>query len=392
MNQQRLDKIQNILNTMVAENYIAGVNCLIYQHGEEQGYYQAGFADIQKGIRMERHTICHLYSLTKPITAAAVMLLLEDGQIDLLDPVEKYIPSFTNQMVAEGGELRPAKRSVVIKDLLNMQSGLVYPGISCLAEHMAGELFEEAAQKLGTEDELSTLQIADRIGRLPLAFQPGTRWQYGTSADILGAIVEVASGMKYGEFLKKRFFEPLGMKDTGFYVEESKLNRLSKAYEDGKRGLQEFYGTNAGINLQNPTRPPRFESGGGGLLSTAEDYMKFGQMLLNGGTYNGQRIMGAETVKFLANGRLPKAFTDDLLTWSGLEGFQYGNLMRVVVDPGLAMYNAAKGSYGWDGWLGAFFLNDPLNDVTVILMQQKTGTGTTPYTRKILNIMASALE
>jgi len=374
---------------MVAENFVAGANCLVYEHGEEQGYYQAGFADVKNGIRMGRDTICQLYSMTKPVTAAAVMLLMEEGKLDLMDPVEKFIPSFANQKVAEGGDLVPARRSIVIKDLLNMQSGLLYPGTTCMAAYAAGELFDEICSKADTDEEMTTLEIAERIGKLPLAFQPGTRWQYGTSADILGAVIEVASGMRFGEFLRQRFFAPLGMEDTDFYVPEEKRFRMSKIYEDTGKGLREFQGHH--LAIFGTKRRPRFESGGAGLMSTVDDYMKFGQMLLNNGVHDGERIMGAKTVEFLRGGRLPVAITPDILGWSGMEGFQYGNLMRVAVEPGLAMFNVTKGAYGWDGWLGPYFMNYPENDVTFIYMQQKTSTGTTPYTRKLLNVLAAAL-
>lgn len=391
MNKERLGRIQGILNQMVAEKFVAGANCLVFQHGEEQGYFQAGYSDSKKGTLMARDTICHLYSMSKPVIAAAAMLLLEEGRIDLLDPVEKYIPTFANQKVANGNDVVPALRSITIKDLLNMQSGLVYPGVADMAEIAAAELFKEVDEKMGTDEEMTTLEIAERIGELPLSFQPGTHWKYGTSADILGAVIEVAAGKTLGEFLEERFFEPLGMKDTGFYVPDEKKDRMSKVYEDGEKPLQEYNGDHLGISI-SMKRKPRFESGGAGLVSTAQDYMKFAQMLLNKGSYEGKQILAPKTVEFLTNGRLPVTITRDIDGWIGMEGFQYGNLMRVSVDPGLSPMNVTKGAYGWDGWLGPYFMNNPVDDVSFIFMQQKANTGTTPYTRKILNVLASAID
>lgn len=387
----RMDCLQEILNTMVEDQYVAGANCLILQHGKEIGYYQAGYADIANQIPMNRDTICHLYSMSKPITAAAVFLLLEQGKIDLLDPVEKYLPTFANQQVQEGFALVPAKRSIVIKDLLNMQSGLLYPDNTCQAAQTAAVLFENIISRMGTSEEMTTIEIASEIGKLPLAFQPGSKWKYGTSADILGAIIEIASGMKLSAFLNKYFFEPLDMKDTGFYTPDEKKHRMAKTYTQTPNGPVEYHINNLGIDM-DMKRPPLFESGGAGLMSTLDDYMHFGQMLLQGGEYNGKRIMGKQTIAFLTNGRLPKAITDDILTWSGLEGFQYGNLMRVCTDPGLCMYNASKGSYGWDGWLGSYFVNDPVLDYTFVYMQQRVDSGTTSYTRRLLNALASVIE
>lgn len=388
-NQNRLDLIQIILDEMVATNFVAGINVLIEEKGKEVAYYQSGNADVAAKRPMNRDTICHLYSMSKPITAAAAMAVMEDGKIDLLEPLETYLPEFAHMMVVEGWKPVHAKRSIRVKDLLNMQSGLVYPGTAFQAESEMEGFFKELVDKMGTDEEMDTMTVANRIAKLPLLFHPGEHWKYGTSADIMGAVIEKVSDMPLGDFMKKRFFDPLGMKDTGFFLNEEQKKRMSKVYAQKDGALEEYHHNHLGISLDMNSKP-KFESGGAGLLSTLDDYMKFGRMLLQGGSLDGQRILGEDTVRFFTHGGLMPKVHEDLYDWDGMEGFQYGNFMRVMKNNGLSHVNIPEDSYGWDGWLGPYFLNDPQNETTFLMMQQRTDTGTTAYTRRILNVLASA--
>ena len=391
MNRERLRRIPEIMQEMTDKAYVSGVTCMVLQNGEEQCYYETGYRDIAMGYKMTRDTIHRLYSMTKPVTAAAAMILLEEGKIDLMDQVSDYLPGFRNQYVIERGVIVPVKQPMTIQHLLNMTSGLVYPGEGNPAEIRCDKLMEEVKSKLLTEQAISTVELANRAGKLPLAFMPGTTWQYGLSADVLGAVVEVVAGMHFGEFLAKRLFEPLGMKDTAFYVPQDKQNRLAKVYRDGEQGLVEETGYN--LAIQNKMEiPPAFESGGAGLCSTIDDYAKFTQMLLEGGTYRGIRVLASKTVEYMTTAHVTSEQQRGVDTWVSLAGHTYGNLMRILVDPGAAVGIGSKGEYGWDGWLGTYMMNDPAHNLTLLIMHQKVDSGTTAYTRRIRNVLFSALD
>lgn len=391
MNRERLRRIPEIMQEMTDKAYVSGVTCMVLQNGEEQCYYETGYRDIAAGYKMTRDTIHRMYSMTKPVTAAAAMILLEEGKIDLMDQVSDYLPGFRNQYVIERGVIVPVKQPMTIQHLLNMTSGLVYPGEGNPAEIRCDKLMEEVKSKLLTEQAITTVELANRAGKLPLAFMPGTTWQYGLSADVLGAVVEIVSGMRFGEFLAKRLFEPLGMKDTAFYVPQDKQNRLAKVYRDGEDGLVEETGYN--LAIQNKMEiPPAFESGGAGLCSTIDDYAKFTQMLMEGGTYQGIRILAPKTVEYMTTAHVTPAQQRGVDTWESLAGHTYGNLMRILVDPGAAVGIGSKGEYGWDGWLGTYMMNDPAHNLTLLIMHQKVDSGTTAYTRRIRNVLFSALD
>lgn len=391
MDKHRLSKLQPLLEEMASTHFVSGVTCMVLQNGEEQCYYEAGCRDIANALPMTRDTIFRLFSMTKPITATAAMMLLEEGKLDLLEPVSKYLPGFTNQFIIQNGAAVPVSHPMTIQNLLNMTSGLVYGGENCAAESRTGALIEEIIASLSSPNPLTTLEIMERLGQIPLAFQPGERWQYGMSADVLGAVIEIVSGMRFGEFLAKRIFEPLGMKDTAFYVPENKQSRLAKIYEETKDGLEENHASHLGIQ-NNLGLPPAFESGGAGLASTIDDYAAFTQMLMQKGTYRGKTLLSPKTVEFMTNAHLTPSQQPYVNLWENLPGHTYANLLRIMNDPGAAPYLGSKGEYGWDGWLGTYMTNDPRHKLTILLMQQKTDSGMTIYTRKVRNIVFSALD
>lgn len=387
-----INNIKKVLRDGIENNETVGANLLIIKDGKEIFYHDDGFADREKGLPIKRDTIFRLYSMTKTFTSAAAMILLERGIIDLYDPVSMYLPGFKNQVVEENGRLVHVKREANIKDLLSMTSGLVYDG-----ENKAGreteKLFAEIEKRLLGDSPMSTEEIANRLGQCTLAFQPGESWQYGTSADVLGAVIEKASGMRFGDFLEKELFIPLNMKDTGFWLTEGKRSRLAKAYEKNADGsMTPYYGNNLGI-INNMDRRPSFESGGAGLVSTIDDCARFARMLINGGILDGVRILKPMTVKYMTSCTLNerqqvefhKRFTE-------LYGYSYGNLMRVMNDAGKAGIIGSPGEYGWDGWLGVYFCNCPQIDLTFLYMMQRTNTGTTPLVRKLRNIVLSACD
>ncbi len=382
-------QIENILRVHIEQNDLAGGNLMVIKNGNEIFYHEDGYADREAGLPIRRDTIFRLYSMSKPVTAAAVMILLERGEIDLFDPASKFLDGFKNQMVDVGDSLVPVEKEVTLKDLLNMTSGLVYGG-----EGKAGKgteaLFEEIGEKLLGDTPMGTIEAMNKLGKCPLFFQPGSYWWYGTSADVLGAIVEVVSGKRFGEFLQKEIFEPLSMRDTGFWVTEEKRGRMAKAYEaDGNGGLKHYAGNHLGI-INRMDRNPAFESGGAGLVSTIDDYARFTRMLRNGGSLDSARILRPKTVEFMRSGSLNAAQQRGFDLWPTLPGHSYGNLMRVATNSGQAGSITSSGEYGWDGWLGAYFCNCPKDDLTFLFMMQKKDAGTTPLTRKLRNIVLSS--
>lgn len=388
--QERLNRLGEVLEESVASGQIAGGNLCVLYNGEEVYYAEAGYADIAGKKKISENSIFRLYSMTKPVTSAAVMLLMERGVIDLLDCVEKYIPSFANMKVATLAGDVPANRKVTIKDCLSMTSGLTYNCDPDPASKDAAAVFDELDKRLYSDNPMSTMEVASKLGEGRLAFQPGESWRYGASADILGAVVEVASGMHFGEFLKKEFFEPLGMVDTDFRVEPSKRDRLTKVYEKTADGLVEYHGNHLGI-CNHMDADIRFESGGAGLVSTIADYKHFTQMLMNKGTYHGKTYLANATVEYMTGCRLYPYQQAAMMGWESLAGYNYGNLMRIMTDPALAILNGSMGEYGWDGWLGPYFSNMPKENVTFLMMVQLKDSGTFTLTRKLRNVLAAAI-
>ncbi len=383
--------MDKLIREEIAFGHIKGAACRVIHKGKVIYDTLQGYADAEQGRKMQADTIFRLFSMTKPVTAVATMILMERGLIDLREPVSKYLPEFANQKVwQENGELQDADRDVTIYDLLNMTSGIPYPDITHEPGRQMDALFRELIGRREQGEIVTTREYMRRIAEVPLVFQPGERWLYGLSADVLGGLVEVVSGMPYGEFLRKEIFEPLDMKDTGFYVPEDKIPRFAVAYDERKEPghlipfteshLGEYYGEDVA-----------FESGGCGLVSTLEDYSHFALMLLNGGTYNGKRILGPKTVEFMAKDRLSDAQKVSFV-WDTLWGYGYGCLMRVFLEDGKAMQNGSAGEFGWDGWTGNYVMIDPQEDLVMLYFIQRVDSGTLPVVRKLRNVIYGALQ
>lgn len=395
MREEKREKLENqlreVLKTAIKKGEVSCGSFLVKKDGEEICCFQEGYADRENLVKLERNHIFRLYSMTKPITAAAVMALAEEGKIDLSEPVSAYLSGFCGQTVEKDGRIVPVQKEMRILHLLSMTSGLVYDG-SSFAGQGTSRLFQEVIGRMDGEYPIGTVEFANRLGRVPLEFESGTSWHYGTSADVLGALVEVVSGQSFGDYLRERFFDPMGMKDTGFFVPEEKQHRLVKVYQREEKGEMSLYLENH-LGISNSMkRPPAFESGGAGLVSTLDDYARFAQMLLQKGRWEEKQILRPYTVDYLTSSRLycegqRKAFEQ----WVGLEGHSYGNLMRVLEYPGQAALMGTKGEYGWDGWLGPYFSNHPDQNMSILLMIQMTNTGTGPLLRKLKNIVTSTL-
>jgi len=391
------ERLTKLLEMGVADKTVAGINALVIKDGEEVAYAQAGYADVDSRKPFNRNTIMRMYSMSKPITSAAVMILVERGLISLGEPVYKYLPGFVNQKLIHPDQTTEIiGRPAYIKDLMSMTSGLPYGDANAdsygnHASVLVQNYFDEIDKKLYTKDAIETVEIANKLGEIGVSFVPGSDWMYGTSADVLGAIVEVVSGMKYGDFLKKELFEPLEMADTGFFVEADKHDRIASVYEK-KDGELVFFPTNhLGIRYSLDVRPA-FESGGAGIISTIDDYSHFAQMLINGGEYKGKRILSEATVRYMTHGRLMDWQQETMWrNWDGHSGYSYGCLMQHMIDTEKAYFYTWPDEYGWDGWLGTYFVNSPTNKVTILLGMQITGPTSNIFFEKVRNLLGQVL-
>lgn len=386
---RQTEYIDRIIEREIEHKNLAGAGIMLMKDDQLLYRRSYGMADIEKNKPMQRDTIFRLFSMSKPVTAVAALILMERGIIDLVDPVAWYLPTYDNQMVREAdGSLRPAKRQMQILDLLNMTSGLSYPDATPVGE-MVGKLFDDMCKAQDEGRGTTTVELALALGKLPLCYDPGERWQYSTSADVLGAVVEVASGMRLSAFLEKEIFAPLGMMDTGFYVPEDKMERFAQLYRCDTQGIRPELNKNLGI--EGYEHLPNFESGGAGLVSTLDDYMRFAQMLLHDGTWNGVRILSKTSVDFLHTPAFAyEAFQKDQ-DWYSLKGHNYGNFVRILENLSENAANASIGEYGWDGWVGTYFVINPKEKFIMLYFVNRCDTGTNEITRRLKAIAYSLI-
>ncbi len=360
----RMPLVQNTLSRFVDSGAIAGCVAKVIRRGEPLFEGCFGYADRESGKKMGEDTIFAIASMSKVITAVGLMKLYEKGLFRLYDPVSEYLPGFKHPTVAREDAdghvtLEEAKGEVTLRQLFTMTSGVPYPGTDTAAARIRMEKQQEKLKE-AEEGKLSfdTRALCDWVGTLPLAFEPGERWMYGFSIDILGAVIEVLSGKPLGEYLKEEIFDPLEMKDTGFFVPPEKADRVAALYlirEGLKKAERDF-----------PTQKPAFESGGGGLFSTLEDYSRFAQMLLTG-TWRGERILGRKTLELMATDHLTPQ-QQATHNWDTQRGYGYGLGVRVMTDPAAADINGSVGEWGWDGAFGNWFCVDPKEEMTCVYL------------------------
>ena len=371
-----------MINTCLRNGDFAGANAAVWQKGQCLYSNSFGMADRENGHPMTEDTIFRIYSLTKPVTAVAVMQLIESGKLHPDFPIGWYIPEFSGARVYEAdGTVCPASRDILVRDLLNMTSGLTYPSCYTRTQKDTAALFGEMEDALREGHPFDTLTVCRRLGQIPLQFDPGTQWEYGTSADVLGGLVEVVSGRSYRDYLIEHILEPLGMEDTDFYVHAEKLNRFAASYEQQPdRSLRRDDAMHLGLNGQRSL--PAFLSGGAGLTSTIRDYAKFANMLANGGTtYDGVRILSRRSVSYMATSQIDP-----------LNGYGYGCLVRVLLDRTAAGTLATLGEFGWDGWTGTYFCVDPAEELCILFWIQLSNAGTSTPAKLMRNIVYASLE
>ena len=375
----RLGRIDDVMARWIDGDRLAGAITLVARHGQVVHLGCYGMAERETNRPMERDTIVRIYSMSKPVTAVTALTLYDEGLYQLDDPVADYIPRFADAPAAvktdEGWELAPQAKPLTIRHLFTHTSGILYPSEddtpTATAYRQAFEPYRETDMNLET--------FADILGGLPLAFQPGTAWRYGWSIDVLGRLVEVLTGQPFDVAMKERLLDPLGMDDTDFWVPPEKAGRLAAVYgpveEAPQPDRRRREARPAGLKVieasaGSPYLAQRdFRSGGGGLVSTIDDYYRFAQMLLNKGTLAGQRILGRKTVELMASNHLPAAMLP-FNEWSTCAGHGFGLGVRVLLDVAQSGRLGSEGNYGWDGAASTYFWVDPKEDLTAIILPQ----------------------
>jgi len=350
-----LKALQRTMRALVDDAKLAGVTTLVARHGKVVYVDAYGVQDLATRKPVASDTIFRLASMTKPIVGAAMMMLWEQGKWTLDDPVAKHIPEFAGLKVATPNGEVPQTKPMTMRQLMSHTAGF---------DVNAGY----AKANLGDSDLQAMI---DKLAKLPLAAQPGSDWRYGPSVDIQGYIVEKLSGQSLDVFLRTKIFEPLGMKDTGFWVDASKVDRVTKMFTYGpdKRII-------AAPRQGDPSSKPVFLSGSGGLLSTTDDYFRFAQMMLDGGEANGKRFLKASTVQLMRTNVLAEGVAVDTFGPS-LPGIGFGLDFAIVMDPAVANTSEGRNSFYWGGAFGTWFWIDPTNDVVVVGMMQNVN-GSTP--------------
>ncbi len=362
-----LGKVSDYIRNEIATGKIPGAILLIQQHGKPVYFENFGVRDIATELAMSADTIFRLYSMSKPITSVAAMMLVEDGKLALGDPVSKYIPAFADVKVGIEGKdesgkpalkLEPLARPITIEDLLRHTSGLTYGFYGWGIVH---ELYAEAGL---FNADLGNAEFVERVARLPLQEQPGTKWDYGHSTDVLGRVIEVVSGQSLYQFEKQRLLDPLGMNETAFYVaDSSKRFRVAEPMPNDRA-------ISSTTSLRDVMLPRRVESGGAGMVGTVGDYARFCQMLLNGGTYQGRTYLKPATIALMASDHIGPGTgiaRDDAYYPGDTSGFGLGFAVRTSVP---ANTEWPLGEYRWDGVGGTFFFIDPADDMFVVFMVQ----------------------
>ena len=372
----RLKKLDTAMAKVVSDGRVAGMTTLLVRHGQVVGFNTYGKSDLATGAPMTKDAIVRIYSMSKPITGVAMMILFEEGKWKLDDPVTKFLPELKDLKVMTGmdekGEMItvPATRAPTMREVMSHTAGFGY-GLG--DKHPVDKMFR-AKRVLGSN---GLKDMVDKVATIPLMFQPGTNWSYSVAVDLQGLIVERISGQKFGDFLQTRLFGPLKMNDTAFYTGPAKAGRLAALYATDPKTYKmgpasELFGNNP----PDYTKPPVLESGGAGLVSTTADYGRFAQMMLNKGDLDGVRILSPATVELMGTNVIPD---NVLVNTNGSNGLRFNNAVgfgldfMVVNDPRKAGSLTGKGEMSWGGAAGTWFWVDPTNDLYFVGMIQRLG-------------------
>ncbi len=391
---ERLEYLTSHLDRYVDDGRFPGYSCLVTRHGEEAYFRAFGQRDVERNLSMDRDTVVRIYSMSKPVTSVALMTLYEQGKFQLDDPVSKFIPSWSDLSVYEGGDgeamvTSPSTEPVTIKHLLTHTSGLTY---GFMNSHPVDALYRNAS--IGGERQGSTLQdMIDDLADVPLTFTPGSRWNYSVATDVCGYLVQLFSDTDLDVFVRERITKPLGMSDTGYQVPASSKDKFAACYRY-KRG--------GGFELQDdPTaspyhQRPTFFSGGGGMVATIDDYGRFAQMMLNRGEFGGHRVLGRKTVEYMVTNHMPgnvdlAAMGQPVFSETSYHGIGFGLGFSVVLDPAAAGVLDSPGEFAWGGAASTYFWVDPLEDMTVVFLTQLLPSSTHPIRRELKTLIYQAI-
>ncbi|MDG1117833.1 MAG: serine hydrolase [Flavimaricola sp.] len=385
----RLDRIRSWMQDHVSAGRLAGLAVQIARRGEVVFSGQVGNRDAEAGTPVTPDTIWRIYSMTKPVTSLAALMLYEEGAFQLDQPVSDFLPEFANARVWQGDghpltATEPPHRAITIHDLMTHQAGLVY-GDAC------GNELERAlaASGLGLERGFATMaEAVEALARFPLGFQPGSRWFYGLSTDVLGRMIEVLSGKSLGDFLHQRIFAPLGMIDTGFAVSKDKVGRLATLYDHAPEGFVRAADQDSYI------APVTLESGGGGLVSTMADYQRFATMLLQRGAFPGGHLLGRKTFDLMVSNHMGGDLASrgqGHFSETTFEGIGFGLGVSVMLEPTRAKITGSLGEFAWGGMASTAFWVDPVEEMTVILMTQLVPSSAYTLRRQLRVLSYAAL-
>jgi CubicO group peptidase (beta-lactamase class C family) len=384
LSSERLARVNDWAQRLVDDGKLAGIITMVARHGQLAHFNICGLADIKRETRMAPDTIFRFYSMTKPLTSTAIMMLYEEGRFQLDDPITRFLPCFKDMRVFAGGmrgkiETVPAERDITFRDLLSHTSGLTYGFMEATpvdAQYRdRGVDFQSPDKTLG--------EVVEIAADIPLIAQPGAEWNYSISTDVLGHLVAVISGKPFDQFLRERVTGPLGMVDTEFHVPADKISRFAANYTsmpDGRLML-----------IDDPEKsvfgkPRNICSGGGGLVSTATDYMRFCRMMLNKGELDGVRLLGRKTVELMTTNHLRGDMADmgqARFSESSYYGIGFGLGFSVMLDPAKAQILGTPGEYAWGGAASTAFWIDPVEDMAVIMLTQLMPSSTYPIRREL---------
>jgi CubicO group peptidase (beta-lactamase class C family) len=399
MSKQRLERIGGVLKQEVEQGRLPGITVMVARKGKLVYSAAIGFQDKSAGKPMALDSVFRIYSMTKPLAAVGAMMLVEEGRIQLTDPVSKFLPAFKGPQVSVArpdGEFArltyamvPAEREMIVQDLFRHTAGLAYGEITQNAP--VKEAYLKAGLYSTARDydtrALTPSEFVERLGKAPLAHQPGTTWEYSLAMDVLGRVVEAVSGQRLADYLDERLFKPLRMTDTGFWLPADKLTRLAEALPVDPASGQPS-------NLIDVSKPPGNDSAGAGGVSTAPDYLRFAQMLLNGGELDGVRVLSRTTVNLMTSDQLGTRIAvpfspGELLL--GTPGYTMGLMFAVREGNGVAGVPGAAGEFMWAGYAGTYFWVDPKEEVAVVFMTQAPSPIRAYYRRLMKQLVSQAI-
>jgi len=378
----RLVKIDLMTQKYIDEGKLPGALTLVARRGKIAHFECQGRMDIEADKMVSEDTIYRIYSMTKPITSVALMMLYEDGHFQLDDPVSRFVPSFEHMEVYISGnkdeyKTQPADRQITIRDLLTPTAGLTYG-------FMRTSVVDALYRDKGVEESKTLGEMVSKLTELPLLFTPGSRWNYSVATEVCGYLVELISGEPFDQFLQEQIFEPLGMVDSGFSVPENKVHRFAANYErTADNGLQLADSPETSRYTQEVT----YFSGGGGLVSTARDYLRFAQMLLGKGELEGERILGRKTVELMTSNHLPNngdltSMGQPVFSETPYDGIGFGLGFSVMLDPATANILGTPGEFAWGGAASTYFWIDPEEELIAILLTQLMPSSSYPIRRE----------